>query len=180
MIVLFFFFFKQKTAYEIGVRLVGSEMCIRDRAKEEDHGEDTEDNPRDGRPDGEVLGLLRSLLGAGPVPHCPLAVDLGGEDDRDDTEGQEAQHRRQDCPHEIVGRRWAHRSWGPVAAVRRWRRWRWRRAAVVRHASPFRCGRSRPDSAAAEERYRMLPADVCTFERRCEPRARGGGPLHRG
>ena len=23
--------FKQKTAYEIGVRLVGSEMCIRDR-----------------------------------------------------------------------------------------------------------------------------------------------------
>src|SRR5664279_3765096 len=28
-----FFFFKQKTAYEIGVRLVGSEMCIRDRPK---------------------------------------------------------------------------------------------------------------------------------------------------
>ena len=27
----FLFFFKQKTAYEIGVRLVGSEMCIRDR-----------------------------------------------------------------------------------------------------------------------------------------------------
>ena len=26
-----FFFFKQKTAYEIGDRLVGSEMCIRDR-----------------------------------------------------------------------------------------------------------------------------------------------------
>src|SRR5680860_1925229 len=31
MICCFFFFFKQKTAYEIGVRLVGSEMCIRDR-----------------------------------------------------------------------------------------------------------------------------------------------------
>ena len=31
--VLFFFFFKQKTAYEIGVRLVGSEMCIRDSSK---------------------------------------------------------------------------------------------------------------------------------------------------
>ena len=30
MSVSFFFFFKQKTAYEIGVRLVGSEMCIRD------------------------------------------------------------------------------------------------------------------------------------------------------
>ena len=29
---LLFFFFKQKTAYEIGVRLVGSEMCIRDSA----------------------------------------------------------------------------------------------------------------------------------------------------
>ena len=27
------FFFKQKTAYEIGVRLVGSEMCIRDRVR---------------------------------------------------------------------------------------------------------------------------------------------------
>ena len=26
-------FFKQKTAYEIGVRLVGSEMCIRDRLR---------------------------------------------------------------------------------------------------------------------------------------------------
>src|SRR5665647_985180 len=29
--MVFFFFFKQKTAYEIGVRLVGSQMCIRDR-----------------------------------------------------------------------------------------------------------------------------------------------------
>ena len=28
-----FFFFKQKTAYEIHERLVGSEMCIRDRQK---------------------------------------------------------------------------------------------------------------------------------------------------
>ncbi|VDG25726.1 ribosome biogenesis GTPase YqeH [Lactobacillus sp.] [Lactiplantibacillus mudanjiangensis] len=27
---MFFFFFKQKTAYEIPLRLVGSEMCIRD------------------------------------------------------------------------------------------------------------------------------------------------------
>ena len=30
--MLVVFFFKQKTAYEIGVRLVGSEMCIRDRS----------------------------------------------------------------------------------------------------------------------------------------------------
>ena len=29
--VIFFFFFKQKTAYEIRLSLVGSEMCIRDR-----------------------------------------------------------------------------------------------------------------------------------------------------
>src|SRR5428012_20144 len=29
-----FFFFKQKTAYDIMPSLVGSEMCIRDRAKE--------------------------------------------------------------------------------------------------------------------------------------------------
>ena len=28
-----FFFFKQKTAYEIPLRLVGSEMCIRDRGR---------------------------------------------------------------------------------------------------------------------------------------------------
>src|SRR5665648_146661 len=30
---VFFFFFKQKTAYEIMPSLVGSEMCIRDRLK---------------------------------------------------------------------------------------------------------------------------------------------------
>ena len=29
--MLFFFFFKQKTAYEMLRSLVGSEMCIRDR-----------------------------------------------------------------------------------------------------------------------------------------------------
>eukprot|EP00825_Cyclidium_porcatum_P025330 TRINITY_DN27572_c0_g1_i1.p1 TRINITY_DN27572_c0_g1~~TRINITY_DN27572_c0_g1_i1.p1 ORF type:complete len:118 (+),score=10.52 TRINITY_DN27572_c0_g1_i1:22-375(+) len=32
MLVFVFFFFKQKTAYEIMPSLVGSEMCIRDRA----------------------------------------------------------------------------------------------------------------------------------------------------
>eukprot|EP00828_Plagiopyla_frontata_P009751 TRINITY_DN1504_c0_g1_i3.p1 TRINITY_DN1504_c0_g1~~TRINITY_DN1504_c0_g1_i3.p1 ORF type:complete len:300 (+),score=73.17 TRINITY_DN1504_c0_g1_i3:2-901(+) len=31
MLLVFFFFFKQKTAYEISACLVGSEMCIRDR-----------------------------------------------------------------------------------------------------------------------------------------------------
>ena len=33
VIVMLRFFYKQKTAYEIGVRLVGSEMCIRDRPR---------------------------------------------------------------------------------------------------------------------------------------------------
>ena len=33
MIVLFFFFFKQKTAYEMLRSLVGSEMCIRDSTR---------------------------------------------------------------------------------------------------------------------------------------------------
>jgi len=33
MLYFYIFFFKQKTAYEIRLSLVGSEMCIRDRAK---------------------------------------------------------------------------------------------------------------------------------------------------
>ena len=32
-LAVYFFFFKQKTAYEISACLVGSEMCIRDREK---------------------------------------------------------------------------------------------------------------------------------------------------
>ncbi len=31
MTIVVFFFFKQKTAYEMSASLVGSEMCIRDR-----------------------------------------------------------------------------------------------------------------------------------------------------
>ena len=34
-LAFFFFFFKQKTAYEISACLVGSEMCIRDSGKKE-------------------------------------------------------------------------------------------------------------------------------------------------
>ena len=34
LISMCFFFFKQKTAYEISLGLVGSEMCIRDRLKQ--------------------------------------------------------------------------------------------------------------------------------------------------
>eukprot|EP00831_Metopus_contortus_P055384 TRINITY_DN4682_c0_g1_i1.p1 TRINITY_DN4682_c0_g1~~TRINITY_DN4682_c0_g1_i1.p1 ORF type:complete len:355 (-),score=112.29 TRINITY_DN4682_c0_g1_i1:62-1126(-) len=37
--VVFFFFFKQKTAYEMQRGLVGSEMCIRDRYQRRVHGE---------------------------------------------------------------------------------------------------------------------------------------------
>eukprot|EP00825_Cyclidium_porcatum_P008911 TRINITY_DN14476_c0_g1_i1.p1 TRINITY_DN14476_c0_g1~~TRINITY_DN14476_c0_g1_i1.p1 ORF type:complete len:282 (-),score=63.22 TRINITY_DN14476_c0_g1_i1:52-897(-) len=37
-VFLFFFFFKQKTAYEIMPSLVGSEMCIRDRYQRRVHG----------------------------------------------------------------------------------------------------------------------------------------------
>ena len=32
-VICFFFFFKQKTAYEMLRSLVGSEMCIRDRSR---------------------------------------------------------------------------------------------------------------------------------------------------
>eukprot|EP00658_Telonema_sp_P-2_P048756 TRINITY_DN3707_c0_g1_i1.p2 TRINITY_DN3707_c0_g1~~TRINITY_DN3707_c0_g1_i1.p2 ORF type:complete len:123 (+),score=33.07 TRINITY_DN3707_c0_g1_i1:95-463(+) len=35
---VFFFFFKQKTAYEMLRSLVGSEMCIRDRVHDKLHG----------------------------------------------------------------------------------------------------------------------------------------------
>src|SRR5665809_34326 len=34
LVLLLFFFFKQKTAYEIRLSLVGSEMCIRDRSRD--------------------------------------------------------------------------------------------------------------------------------------------------
>src|SRR5680860_1792395 len=48
---IFFFFFKQKTAYEIGVRLVGSEMCIRDRVHPMHlHGHHALILSRDGKP----------------------------------------------------------------------------------------------------------------------------------
>ena len=39
------FFFKQKTAYDIGVRLVGSEMCIRDRILDVNVGAPGVDEP---------------------------------------------------------------------------------------------------------------------------------------
>eukprot|EP00828_Plagiopyla_frontata_P028606 TRINITY_DN36985_c0_g1_i1.p1 TRINITY_DN36985_c0_g1~~TRINITY_DN36985_c0_g1_i1.p1 ORF type:complete len:178 (+),score=11.67 TRINITY_DN36985_c0_g1_i1:3-536(+) len=44
-----FFFFKQKTAYEISACLVGSEMCIRDRYQRRVHGIAEKRIPQDGR-----------------------------------------------------------------------------------------------------------------------------------
>src|SRR5674536_390885 len=41
-VIMLFFFFKQKTAYEMLRSLVGSEMCIRDSDGPEDDGDDDE------------------------------------------------------------------------------------------------------------------------------------------
>eukprot|EP00825_Cyclidium_porcatum_P019952 TRINITY_DN22813_c0_g1_i1.p3 TRINITY_DN22813_c0_g1~~TRINITY_DN22813_c0_g1_i1.p3 ORF type:complete len:105 (-),score=20.78 TRINITY_DN22813_c0_g1_i1:919-1233(-) len=61
---MFFFFFKQKTAYEIMPSLVGSEMCIRDRvstqstwAAKEDHTGDR--NNQDGKEHQDSLDSIR-------------------------------------------------------------------------------------------------------------------------
>src|SRR5664279_6012859 len=59
------FFFKQKTAYEIGVRLVGSEMCIRDR---------TYYGAEKWMPHYNVMGLAKAALESS-VRY--LAADLG-------------------------------------------------------------------------------------------------------
>src|SRR5660398_23134 len=55
----FFFFFKQKTAYEIRLSLVGSEMCIRDRCR--GRGRPA---PRPNQPGAGHSG------GHGPSPPC--------------------------------------------------------------------------------------------------------------
>ena len=79
---MLFFFFKQKTAYGLGVRLVGSEMCIRDS------------------PLGiwELLAILAIILlifGAKRLPEIGASLGRGirtfkssvtGEDEEDDKE----------------------------------------------------------------------------------------------
>src|SRR5450759_337993 len=71
---IFFFFFKQKTAYEIMPSLVGSEMCIRDRyqidqqrAVQQFRQLAREENPNLQMivPMAEVVGLLQD--GVGPL-----------------------------------------------------------------------------------------------------------------
>ena len=60
--MLFFFFFKQKTAYEIGVRLVGSEMCIRDSCGAPPYPQPGGELDEKGHPSQAVLeGILRFL-----------------------------------------------------------------------------------------------------------------------
>ena len=45
-----------------------------------EHAEEGDDDPGDGAPHGELLGLLRGILSTGHIPHGPFVVDLGGED----------------------------------------------------------------------------------------------------
>ena len=62
------FFFKQKTAYEIGVRLVGSEMCIRDSYAKGMHHEVVQQLCRpqiDGLAGRPSYGLLKEVDGTG-------------------------------------------------------------------------------------------------------------------
>ena len=54
--LLFFFFFKQKTAYEMLRSLVGSEMCIRDRPG----------NQRSLVPDGQAIVVEIAVTEAKP------------------------------------------------------------------------------------------------------------------
>src|SRR5428012_20477 len=69
-----FFFFKQKTAYEIMPSLVGSEMCIRDR-----DGDGEGDGDVDGDGDGESFGDFEGcLLYTSDAADDLLCVDLGG------------------------------------------------------------------------------------------------------
>ena len=63
--LVFFFFFKQKTAYEIGVRLVGSEMCIRDS----DDGRQNAGQPQIDD-DGVVLYIWGALTRQSSAQSC--------------------------------------------------------------------------------------------------------------
>src|SRR5674536_383725 len=67
MVFCFFFFFKQKTAYEMLRSLVGSEMCIRDRVLLDVNG-------------GQVTRELASkiLAAAGPARRAGIQVEAGG------------------------------------------------------------------------------------------------------
>ncbi len=75
---MYFFFFKQKTAYEISLGLVGSEMCIRDRYQGE------EINPvvktaYERELEAQLLPRVATcLLYTSDAADEPSSVDLGG------------------------------------------------------------------------------------------------------
>ena len=77
---MFFFFFKQKTAYEIMPSLVGSEMCIRDRVYLRDA--DGSWRKVDTTEDGSYLVFTamtdETTLAAVEKPGIPLPILIGG------------------------------------------------------------------------------------------------------
>ena len=81
---MWFFFFKQKTAYEMLRSLVGSEMCIRDRIHGNRVPPDDKDD-RDERGDGMEMTIDEDqeeedncLLYTSDAADDLLCVDLGG------------------------------------------------------------------------------------------------------
>ena len=78
-------FFKQKTAYEIRERLVGSEMCIRDRLNTDATQYESEtllsdllDAINEGANDQRIKILVLCLLYTSDAADDSLRVDLGG------------------------------------------------------------------------------------------------------
>ena len=79
-IYVFFFFFKQKTAYEMLRSLVGSEMCIRDRSGSvEVDGVGVEAALRAVRAGASITAALREQCGVvGGRRYQALAAELRG------------------------------------------------------------------------------------------------------
>ena len=84
MLLVVFLFFKQKTAYEMLRRLVGSEMCIRDRGSQTQAGEDAcRDKPaglagEDAEHEHRKARVEDCLLYTSDAADDLLCVDLGG------------------------------------------------------------------------------------------------------
>src|SRR5450756_1274018 len=99
---LFFFFFKQKTAYEIMPSLVGSEMCIRDRAGRTGHPD---------RPDDHRLPLPTGHVQVEQDRTPPLQSDLDelAWPATDQPRGHRQPDRRNHDPHRPESHRRARR-----------------------------------------------------------------------
>ena len=84
MTTLCFFFFKQKTAYEMLRSLVGSEMCIRDRPgirtvqQARENASVLAAGPLPEAETAEITALLACLLYTSDAADDLLCVDLGG------------------------------------------------------------------------------------------------------